>query len=145
MASLRFGLGIGGENIPNHGTSQPACRAEMTLYGFTTVSAPWPDPSNTQWSQVASTWVSYLNTMFQYEHSLNSPKQIATTLSPIETSGGDTTTPDATATNAVAAGIGIGNQGLQKSDPANFNANQPCLGGDWCANFVKYRGQVPLE
>jgi hypothetical protein len=45
----------------------------------------------------------------------------------------------------VAAGIGLANQGLQHSDIADFNANQPCLGGDWCASFEKLHGQVPLE
>jgi len=145
VAYLRFGLGIGGENIPNHGTSVAACQNEMAIYGFGTAAAPWPDPSTTQWPQVASTWIAYLNTMFRYQQSLNSPKMIATTLSPIETSGGDTTTPDATAANAVAGGMGIGNQGLQKNDPTNFAAGQSCFGGNWCANFVKYQGQVPLE
>jgi len=151
VAYLRFGLGIGGENIPNHGTSpsnnllQTACQAEMTAYGFTSVPAPWPDPSSPGWPPVTTEWLSYLNTMFQYEHSLGSPKHLGTTMSPIETSGTDTTTPDATAANAVAAGIGIGNQGLQKSDPTNFANNMPCFGGDWCANFTKYRGQVHLE
>jgi hypothetical protein len=148
VAYLRFGLGIGGENIPNHGTKDAACQAEMTTYGFTGIPgfpALWPDPTSSQWPQMASTWINYLNTMFQYEHSLHSPKTIATTLSPIVTSGRDTTTPDATATNAVAVGIGIGNQGLQKGDPLNFAAGLPCLGGDWCANFAKYKGQVPLE
>jgi hypothetical protein len=148
VAYLRFGLGIGGENIPNHGTQVAACQTEMTTDGFTGspgFPAPWPSPSSLQWPQVSATWIAYLKKMVQYENSLNSPRMIATTLSPIETSGGDTTTPDATAANAVAAGIGIGNQGLQKSDPVNFAAGQPCLGGDWCANFVKYKGQVPLE
>jgi hypothetical protein len=145
VAYLRFGLGIGGENIPNHGTNVTACQAQMTTFGFTAVAAPWPDPSSSQWSQVSATWITYLKTMLQYEHSLDSPKAIGTTISPIETSGRDLITPDATATNAVAAGIGFGNQGLQKSDPLNLAAGLPCFGGDWCANFVKYRGQVPLQ
>ena len=145
LAYMRFGFGIGGENIPNHNTGVTACQAEMTTFGFTSVSAPWPDPANSQWSQVASTWIGYVHTMLRYEHSLNSPKTIGTTISPIETTGSDTTTPDATAADAVAVGIGIGNQGLQKSDPLNYAASQPCFGGNWCANFVKYKGQAALE
>jgi hypothetical protein len=34
---------------------------------------------------------------------------------------------------------------LSKNDPINFAAGKPCLGGDWCANFQKFRGRVPLE
>jgi hypothetical protein len=145
VAYLRFGLGIGGENIPNHGTKIAACQTQMTKFGFTSVAAPWPSPSAAQWPQVSATWISYLKTMLQYEHSLSSRKAITTTISPIQTSGGDLSTPDATATTAVAEGIGFGNQGLQKSDPLNFAAGRPCYGGDWCANLNKYRGQVPLE
>jgi hypothetical protein len=145
VAYLRFGLGIGGENIPNHGTSVAACQTLMTTFGFTSLPAPWPSPGTAQWTQVPAVWTSYLTTMFQYEQLLNSPKAIGTTISPIETSGGDLATPDATATHAVANGIGIGNQGLQKSDPLNVVAGVPCFGGDWCANFLKYRGQVPLQ
>jgi hypothetical protein len=148
VAYLRFGLGIGGENIPNHGTNVAACQAEMTTFGFTSssTSVPWPSPGTSQWtSGVTPTWIAYLNTMLQYEHSTQSVKTIATTMSPIETSGTDLNTLDSTAADAVAVGIGIGNQGLQKSDPTNYAAGQPCLGGDWCANFVKYKGQVPLQ
>jgi hypothetical protein len=145
VAYLRFGLGIGGENIPNHGTKIAACQTEMTTFGFTKATAPWPGPGTAEWPQVSAAWISYLKTMLQYEHSLNSPKAIATTISPIMTSGGDLSTPDVTATSAVANGIGFGNQGLQKSDPLNFAAGRPCYGGDWCANLDKYRGQVPLE
>jgi hypothetical protein len=145
VAYLRFGLGIGGENIPNHGTQVAACQTQMTKFGFTPVAAPWPNPSSSQWPRVTAAWISYVNGMLQYEDSLNGTKVIATTISPIETSGGDLITPDTTATNAVALGLGFGNQGLQKSDPANFAAGKPCLGGNWCANFNKYRGQVPLE
>jgi hypothetical protein len=145
VAYLRFGLGIGGENIPNHGTQVAACQAQMTKFGFTSVAAPWPSPSTPQWSGVTAAWINYVNGMLKYEYSLNSAKVIATTISPVVTSGGDLITPDTTAANAVAVGLGFGNQGLQKSDPINFAAGKPCLGGNWCANFIKYKGKVPLE
>jgi hypothetical protein len=45
---------------------------------------------------------------------------------------------------AVADGIGFGNQGLQLSDITNYAKGQPCQ-GNWCALFVQYAGQVPLE
>jgi hypothetical protein len=148
VAYLRFGLGIGGENIPNHGTKVTSCQAEMTKFGFTGVpgvAAPWPTPKGGQWPQVSATWIAYLKSMMQFEHSLSSPKVIGTTISPIMAGPEDFSTADATAVNAVGFGIGFGNQGLQKSDPINFAAAQPCLGGNWCNNFVKYRGKVPLE
>jgi hypothetical protein len=150
VAYLRFGMGVGGQTNPTSGISaqdpnQAACQAQMTKFGFTTMAAPWPDPSSSQWPQVSKVWTAYLKTMLQYEQSLGSPKAIIITISPIVFSPVDLSTPDATAANAVANGIGFGNQGLQKSDPLNLAAGFPCYGGDWCANFEKYRGQVPLE
>ena len=150
LAYLRFGMGIGGQTNPTDGISaqdpnKVACETQMTKFGFTSVAPPWPDPGSSQWSLVSATWTSYLKTMLQYERSLNSPKLIIITTSPIVFSPVDLTTPDATAANAVANGIGFGNQGLQKSDPLNLAAGVRCYGGDWCANFEKYRGQVPLE
>ena len=144
VAYLRFGLGIGGENIPNHGTNVSACQSQMTKYGFTRVAAPWPAPTSSQWPNVSANWIAYVKKMLLFEDSLSSSKVIATTISPIETYG-DYSTPDTTAANAVAAGLGFGNQGMQKSDPTNYAAGLPCLGGNWCANFEKYSGQVPLE
>ena len=145
VAYLRFGFGIGGENIPNHGTKVTSCQTEMTKLAFTNVTAPWPAPTDTRWSQVSSSWIAYVKNMLAYEQSLNSPKIIGTTLSPIMAGPEDFSTADITASAAVADGIGIGSQGFQKSDPINYAAGKKCLGGDWCANFVKYSGRVPLE
>ncbi len=150
VAYLRFGMGVGGQTNPTNGISAPdptqtACQAQMAKFGFTSVAAPWPDPGTSQWLQVSATWTAFLNTMLRYEHSLGITKSILITISPIDFSPVDLSTPDATAVNAAAEGIGFGNQGLQKSDPLNFGNGQPCYGGDWCANFAKYRGQIPLE
>jgi hypothetical protein len=117
----------------------------MTKYGFTSVAAPWPNPGTPGWPQVSANWIAFLDTMLQFERSLHSSKPIIITISPIIFSPDDLSTPDATATNAVAAGIGFGNQGLQKSDPLNYANGDPCYGGDWCANFQKYKGQLPME
>jgi Abnormal spindle-like microcephaly-assoc'd, ASPM-SPD-2-Hydin len=150
VAYIRFGLGIGGQTNPTYGISpsdanRTACEAQMTTYGFTTAAAPWPDPGNSQWPQVTATWIAYLKAMLGYEHSLRSPKSLMVTTSPIEFGGADIVTPDATAAAAVVDAIGFGNQGLNKTDPTNFAAGQACGGGDWCANFQKFKGQVPLE
>jgi hypothetical protein len=147
---LRFGMGIGGQTNPTNGLSaqdpnQIACQAQMTEFGFTNVPAPWPVPASSGWANVSANWTAYLQGMVQYEHSLNSPKAIIITISPVQFNPVDRSTADATATAAATAHIGFGNQGLGKSDAVNFNASQPCYGGDWCANFQKYRGQVPLE
>lgn len=150
VAYIRFGLGIGGQTNPTYGISpsdanRTACETQMTTYGFTTAAVPWPDPGNSQWPQVTATWVAYLKAMLEFEHSLRSPKSLIVTTSPIEFGGADVVTPDATAAAAVADAIGFGNQGLNKTDPINLAAGQACGGGDWCANFQKYKGQVPLE
>jgi len=150
VANLRFGMGSGGQTNPTNGLSagdpnRAACQAQMTTYGFTSVAAPWPDPGTSQWPQVAANWIAYLKMMLQFEQTLHSPKVITIDTSPIQFSPDDFVTPDATAANAVAAHIGFGNLGVQKTDASNFAAGIPCGGGDWCANFQKYRGQVPLE
>ena len=148
VAYIRFGFGIGGENIPNHGTQLTPCQSEMLTAGFSgaaQVSVPWPEPTSTEWPPVAANWLSYVTDLLQYEQSLKSPKVIGTTISPIRDAPEDFSTADTTAAVAVNNGIGFGNQGLQKSDPTNYADGLQCLGGDWCANFVKYHGKVPLE
>lgn len=154
VAYVRFGLGIGGQTNPTYGlsasdTNQVACQKQMTLYGFTSanVTIPWPAPDTSQWTgQVSPTWVAYLKTMVDYEHGLNSPKAIIVTMSAIQFGPDDLSTPDAAAKNAAAVGIGLGNQGLQKSDQTNFDSGKPCAGGDWCANFQTYHSpSLPFE
>ncbi len=150
---LRFGMGIGGQTNPTYGlaasdANQTRCQSQMTGFGFTspTIGVPWPAPDSSQWTtQVSSTWVAYLKSMAQFEQSLSSPKAIILTISGIQFGPPDFNTADATAQNAMTAGIGFGNQGLNKSDPINFQSGNHCGGGDWCANFQKFRGQVPLE
>jgi len=150
ISYVRFGLGVLGQSNPTSGLSdhdpnQQACQAQMVTYGFTSVAAPWPAPTDSAWSQVQAVWEGYINTMLQYMHSLHSPKTLQVTISPIQPSPIDLSTPNLTAANAVAAGIGIGNQGLQRNDPMNYGQGRECKGGNWCANFAKYRGQVNLE
>jgi hypothetical protein len=154
VAYLRFGMGIGGQTNPTYGLSasdanQVACQKQMTLYGFTSssVTSPWPDPDTSQWtSEVSPTWVAYLKNMVDYEHGLSSPKAIVVTMSAIQFGPDDLSTPDATAKNAAAVGIGLGNQGLQKDDPTNFGSGKACAGGDWCANFQTYHSpSLPFE
>src|SRR5579864_2802857 len=84
--------------------------------------------------------------MVDYEHGLKSPKALIVTMSAIQFGPDDLSTPDATAKNAAAVGIGLGNQGLQKSDQTNFDSGKPCAGGDWCANFQTYHSpSLPFE
>jgi len=150
IAYMRFGMGVGGQTEPTNGLSSfdtapnpTACQQQMTEFGFTSVAAPWPNPGDSSWSQVSENWISYLKSMLEYEQSLNSPHALILTLSPIlYGEPEDTTTINATAGNAAAAGIGIGNQGLGQNDPTNYFSGQPCYGGNWCANFPKYASQV---
>jgi hypothetical protein len=153
VSYLRFGMGVGGQTNPTYGLAamdpnQAKCQAQMTMFGFTSpgVTLPWPQPGTSQWTtEVSPNWVAYLKSMEQYEQSLSSPKAIIITISGIQFGPPDFTTPDATAQNAANAHIGLGNQGLNKNDPINFAAGKSCAGGDWCANFQKFKGQVPLE
>jgi hypothetical protein len=150
VAYMRFGMGIGGQSEPTNGLSsfdanQTACQAQMTEFGFTSAPAPWPNPGTSGWSQVNATWVAYLENMLQYEQAQSSPKSLLVTLSPIIYAPEDLSTIDTTAANAAASGVGIGNQGLEKSDPINYAEGNPCYGGDWCANFPKYKNEVSTE
>jgi hypothetical protein len=53
--------------------------------------------------------------------------------------------PDWEATLAASTlGLGIGNQGLDKNDEMDHANHIACAGADWCANFDRYRGVVPL-
>jgi hypothetical protein len=142
---MRFGMGVGGQSNPTAGTNLPACQAQMAKFGFTKATPPWPAPDSAQWSEVSAVWIAYMNAMSQYMHSLNSAKPVMLTLSPIRYDPIDLTTPDAEAANAAAAGVGFGNQGLNRVDPLNAAAGRPCPGGDWCANFQRFRDRVPLE
>jgi hypothetical protein len=150
VAYLRFGMGIGGQTNPTNGLSaedprQTACQAQMTKFGFTSAAAPWPAPSSSGWDNVSANWTAYLQAMVHYEESLSSPKAIIMTISPIQFGPVDHSTPDAVAAAAAAAHIGFGNQGLDKNDAINYANGIACYGGDWCSNFKRYHGEVPLE
>jgi hypothetical protein len=119
---IRFGLGRGGESNPARGLgSEPTCTNAFNQWG---------------WTETA--WITYLNSMLNYEASLKSPKQLM--LGVVGTSL-IRNVPQATAATAVAAGIGIGSQGLRAADITNY----PSCASDWCNLFNQYAGQVPLE
>lgn len=121
---IRFGLGQGGEIYPVFGMEKDAtCFASFTSWGWT-----------------ANSWGSYLDTLLDYEKSLKSPHQLMIGLTFID----GQTVSNAVAGHAVANGIGFGNQGFQLSDTTAYPAGQPCQ-GNWCALFVQYQGQVPLQ
>ena len=142
---MRFGMGIGGQSNPTSGANLTGCQAQMTQFGFTSVSDPWPLPGKGQWPQVAVNWIDHLNNMCGYIKSQNGTSPAMITISPIEFNPEDFSTANATAANASYNGLGFGSQGLQKSDPVNFAAGKPCAGGNWCANFQKHKGKVTLE
>jgi hypothetical protein len=123
---IRFGLARGGETYPNLGFDSDATCSNAFL---------------NQWGWTSATWKTYLTTMLNYEGTLNSPKQLMVGLNTVNS---DTSIPDAAAAAAVSNKIGIGSQGFQQSDIANFNAGAPCI-ADWCSLFGQYAGQVPLE
>jgi hypothetical protein len=120
---IRFGLGRGGESNPARGLgSEPTCTNAFT----------------NQWGWTETAWINYLNSMLNYEASLKSPKQLM--LGVVGTNL-IRNVPQATAATAVAAGIGIGSQGMQAADITNY----PNCSSGWCNLFNLYAGQVPLE
>jgi hypothetical protein len=130
---IRIGLGKGGEiNLPSGwNDTRTACgQAYTTAWGYTVGDT------------AAFTWNAYLQDMLSFEASLRSPKQLLVSITPVVTPGvTGATVPDFLAPIAVANRIGIGNQGLQSSDLANF----PTCSGDWCGLFERFVGAVPLE
>jgi hypothetical protein len=116
---IRFGLGIGGETYP-------ACMYKLKEKGFT-----------------AGIWKKYIIEMLDYEKSLNSPKQL---MVGINTFGHppDLDFAKAVADRAMEHGIAIGSQGLSMEDMRNSQSGSPCA-ADWCRNFQKAQGKVPLE
>ena len=122
---IRFGLAKGGETFPNLGfDSDPTCSGAFTAWGWTPTS-----------------WIDYLNSMLDYEATLNSPKQLMVGLNTVNM---DTSIPDQVAADAVSHNIGIGSQGFQQSDISSASAGTPCT-ADWCSLFSKDTGLVPLE
>lgn len=133
---VRIGLGRGGEiNLPSgwddpSDTSVPCGADYTTKWGYTVGSS------------TKDTWNAYLSSMLDYEATLDSPKQLMVSITPVTTAGvTGATVPDFLAPIAVANHIGFGNQGLQYSDIKNY----PDCGGDWCKLFAAETGKVPLE
>jgi hypothetical protein len=83
--------------------------------------------------------------MDAYERSLNPTMKLMAALNQVYTNGAwDQSYTTSEAVSAVANGQGIGSQGWQQSDIANFQAGLPCA-SNWCSLFDQYYGQVPLE
>lgn len=117
---IRFGIGQGGE-------TSITCIPEFTSdYGLS-----------------ASVWENYIFKMVDYEASLHSPKQIVVAANSLPFGTTPYEVADAVSAHAAADGIGFGNQGLQETDITNYNSGGVC-NGDWCGNFNKFAGQVPL-
>jgi hypothetical protein len=121
---IRIGLGRGGETIP------VADWADNTICGQTFAA----------WGYSVSSWDSnYIEPMLNYEHSLSS-KQLMVGITPMGAGSGNQNA-DFAANTAVPLGIGVGSQGLQKSDLAGGGS----CGADWCNLFSQYTGRVPLQ
>lgn len=92
------------------------------------------------------TWLSYVDEMNAYERSLNPTMQLMGALNEVYANGSwDQSYAAAEARSAVANGQGMGSQGWQEADIANFKAGLPCA-SDWCALFDQYAAaQISLE
>ncbi len=129
---LRVGLGKGGEiNLPTgwNDTTSACGQAFTTAWGYTVGT------------DASATWNAYLHDMVVYEGSLNSPKRLMVSITPVTGEPVANAVPDYIAPIAVAQGVGFGNQGLQYSDTTNY----PKCGGDWCQLFNTFTGQTLLE
>ena len=120
---IRIGLSKGGEiNLPSgwDNSSSGACYGGYTgKWGYTAGS-----PS--------ANWNTYLQTMVEFDRSLNSPIPLLASITPITDIG--TEPDDFIAQVAFQNNISYGNQGLEASDITNY----PNCGGDWCNLFNQF-------
>ena len=130
---IRVGLGKGGEiNLPR---------------GWQEPDVPCGQAFNKRWGYTVGdsnkyTWNAYLEKMVEFEGSLNSPKQLMVSITPVRAPGvNPQAVADFLAPIAVKNGLGFGNQGL------SAQAMRDCTGmqADWCNLFERYKGKVPLE
>jgi hypothetical protein len=123
---IRFGLGRGGETLPvGDWDSGDACSAKFAGWGLTD-------------STITTTWEPYLQTMLDFEANNNpSNVQLMAGMTPMNGNG----VPIFVAATVVPLKIGIGSQGLSKSDINNCDGSA----ADWCNLFSLYTGLVPLE
>jgi len=119
---IRIGLGKGDETNPGDGLTGSVCASALNTWGLT-----------------AQSWQDYLVSMLQFEASLNSPHPLRVGL--VKTNFFPQADVETIAAQAVALRIGIGSQGLQKSDVNNCASST----SDWCELFNEYTGKVPLE
>ncbi len=124
---LRFGIGVGGEDLPASDIGSSTCASKFAPYGY---SGPF--------------WVNYTRQLIQFMGSLHSSKQLMVSMNLDPPKSSNSTTADAVAATAVPMGIGIGSQGLQWSDANSTTTGAPCS-GDWCRNFALFEGRVPME
>jgi hypothetical protein len=149
LGYVRFGMGLGGENSPVFGEPS-TCEATLTSAGYTSTAPPWPAAGTAAWmSQVVDpVWMPFEQRLTTDVSEVSFLAQPSFSLSPTEYGTGsvpiDYQTPDQAAAIAVDAGFAIGNQAWREGDSATYAANGHC-GGDWCALFDLYRGQVALE
>ncbi len=124
---IRFGIGVGGEDLPASNIGSQQCLQAFGQYGYS-----------------GAVWINYSKNIINYVASLKSEKQMMVSMNLLPAKSENTTTADAVAATAAPLGIGLGSQGLQASDISNYNQSIPCS-GDWCKNFGEYSGAVPLE
>lgn len=122
---IRIGLGRGGETFPAQSFGTDPCTATF----------------ENDWGWTDATWEAYVDTMVDYEVSLNSPKQLMIGLDVVDTYA----MADIEAANAVPLHVALGNEGLEQSDITDY----PICSADWCNLWalytVKGKAEVPLE
>ncbi len=121
---IRFGMSNGAQ------TGTTVCYAELTTAGMT-----------------ETIWKAYVSELATYEAGRPHTNPVMLGLGPYnpdDTAPSFLEFPDWEATLAASLGLGIGNQGLSRTDKPNYTAGKACKGGDWCANFDRYYGVVPL-
>jgi hypothetical protein len=91
----------------------------------------------------AGVWRKYILEMLDFEKTLNSQKQLMVGINSFGQPE-DLGFADAVAERAMRNGIAFGSQSLSMEDSRNEESGSPCA-VDWCRNFHKFQGKVPLE
>jgi hypothetical protein len=134
LGYIRFGLSEGGESSP------------------ITANIPWPYfrnlPNNGPLSGASIVFLSYINSMLQFQKKNNGGSAALTLLADMNAFDGIPDYADQEALYANQNNLGIGTNGLQVSDVTNietYGCSNPStttnlISGDWCYNFQKYCG-----
>jgi hypothetical protein len=136
---IRVGMSAGGEIFQY-------CSAVLDTYPAPPAYTGPPFDCNTAANVGQCVWLAYDQQVLDFVQSQTPTFTVLGPSTSQNQSGSDPTNlfPSTEDDQAAADNFGFGNQGLQRSDIANYAKGLEC-NANWCAKFNQYTGLVPLE